>query len=104
MTRPKTTFRKGLLAKLHALPVMTLVCLGLLALLSIVQVTHLHPLASDADHCQLCIAMHTAAPSAITTAAVVLVPVGASVPVAETRPIARRRPSKLFTRPPPAEF
>lgn len=97
----KTQFRKGPGAKVYALPVVTLVCLALLALLAVVQVGHLHALNSDADHCQLCVVMHTAAPSAITAAVVVLVMLGTSIPVVEACPALRHRHPKLFTRPPP---
>jgi len=76
-------------------------CLALLALLAVVQVAHIHPLDQDADHCSLCIAMHTAAPVAVLAAAVVLVRIGTSAPVAEARAAARHWHPKLYTRPPP---
>ena len=84
------------------LPVVAVLCLILLALLSIAQVAHLHPNQSDADHCQLCIVMHALAPVAATAAAVVLVQLGASAPQAEPMVIARQRQLRLFIRPPPA--
>jgi hypothetical protein len=84
------------------LPAVTLVCLALLALLTVVQVTHIHPLETDADHCQLCIAMHTAAPVAVAAAVVLLVRVGTQTPVVEARVVVRHRHPKLFTRPPPS--
>jgi len=49
------------------------VCLVLLSLLAVAQVTHLHPNQSDADHCQLCIVMHTLTPAAVLAATIVLV-------------------------------
>lgn len=79
-----------------------MVCLALLALLTVVQVTHIHPLETDADHCQLCIAMHTAAPVAVAAAVVILVKVGTQAPLVEARVVVRHRHPKLFTRPPPS--
>jgi hypothetical protein len=78
-----------------------ILCLSLLALLVLVQVAHMHPLDSDADHCSLCIAMHSAVPVA-AMAAVVLVRMGTPAPVVEARPVARHWHPKLYTRPPPA--
>jgi hypothetical protein len=83
------------------LPVATVVCLILLALLAVVQVAHVHPVDTDADHCPLCIAMHTAAPVAVTAAVVVLVEVEHPAPVYETATVTRPWFAKLFTRPPP---
>jgi len=77
-------------------------CLALLALLTVAQITHMHPLSSDADHCQLCIAMHTAAPVAVAAAVVVLVKVGAQAQPVAVRAVVRHRHPKLFTRPPPS--
>ena len=78
-----------------------LLCLVLLTLLALAQVAHMHPFEKDADHCQLCIAMHTAAPVAVTEAIVILIAVGASAPVPEPLTVVRHRHPKLFTRPPP---
>jgi hypothetical protein len=91
-------------AKTGALPVATVVCLILLALLAVVQVAHVHPVDTDADHCPLCIAMHTAAPVAVTASVVVLVEVERSAPVYETETVKRPWFAKLFTRPPPDGF
>ena len=79
-----------------------LVCLALLALLAVVQVAHMHPLESDADHCPLCIVMHSAAPVAVAAAVVVLVRISSTAPVFEPLTIVRHWHPKLFTRPPPA--
>jgi hypothetical protein len=79
------------------------VCLVLLALLTVVQVAHVHPVDSDADHCPLCIVMHTAAPVAVTAAAVVLVEIETRAPVFEAQTITRHWHPKLFTRPPPSD-
>jgi hypothetical protein len=98
-----TDFRGKRRAKLGALPVITVLCLVLLALLTVMQVAHMHPLESDADHCPLCIAMHTAAPVAVVAAVVVLVQVETSAPVIlEVPRIIRYWHPTLFTRPPPA--
>jgi hypothetical protein len=79
----------------------TVVCLVLLALLAVAQVAHLHAQDSDADHCPLCIVMHSAAPIAAMAALVVMVRVGTPTPVAEARPVVRNWHPKLYTRPPP---
>ena len=83
------------------MPVVAGLCLVLLVLLAVAQVAHLHTSSADADHCQLCIVMHTVVPVAPVATAVVLVHVGASVPQAEPIVIARQRQSRLFIRPPP---
>jgi hypothetical protein len=88
-------------AKPGALPVATVVCLVLLALLAVVQVAHVHPVDTDADHCPLCIAMHSAAPVAVTAAVVMLVEFERTAPVRETLTISRYWHPQLFTRPPP---
>jgi hypothetical protein len=95
-------FRRERRAKLHAFPAVTVVCLILLALLAMVQVAHVHPVDSDADHCPLCIVMHSAAPVAVTAAVVVLVQIETRTPVFEARTVTRHWHPKLFTRPPPA--
>ncbi|MGB8259398.1 MAG: hypothetical protein WCE75_03565 [Terracidiphilus sp.] len=78
------------------------VCILLLALLAGAQVTHLHVQTSDADHCPLCIAMHSAAPVAAAATAMVLVRIAAAATVYEPATVVRHRHSKLYTRPPPA--
>lgn len=91
-------------AKHRALPLVTAVCLVLLALLAVVQVAHVHQLDTDADHCPLCIVMHSAAPVAVTAAVVVLVQIERGAPVFEARTVTRHWHPKLFTRPPPDGF
>jgi hypothetical protein len=76
-------------------------CLVLLAMLAVVQVTHLHANETDADHCQLCIVMHTALPAVAAAAVVVIVQLGALAPVAEPVFVLRKRQTRLFIRPPP---
>jgi len=91
-------------AKPSALPLVTVVCLILLTLLAVVQVVHVHQVDTDADHCPLCIVLHTAAPVAITAAVVVLVQIESRTPVFEAHPVTRHWHPKLFTRPPPGSF
>lgn len=78
------------------------VCLILLALLAVIQVAHVHSLDSTADHCPLCIVMHSAAPVAVAAAIVILVQLGLPAPVLQVRaaPALCWHPS-LFIRPPP---
>ena len=83
------------------LPVVAALCLVLLGMLAVAQVTHLHSSQTDADQCQLCIVMHTVAPVLAAAVAVVLVPMGTSAPQAEPILVARQRFSSLFIRPPP---
>lgn len=78
-----------------------LLCLALLALLITAQVAHVHPVESDADHCSLCIALHSAAPVAVLAAAVALIKIGSPQPLVEARAVVRPWRSKLYTRPPP---
>ena len=77
-------------------------CVVLLALLAVMQVPHMHQNPNDADHCPLCVLMHTAAPAAAPVAVVVLVPMGISTPDAKPKSIVRYWHPQLFTRPPPA--
>jgi hypothetical protein len=81
------------------------VCLVLLALLAVVQVAHFHAQDTDADHCPLCIVMHTASPVAMAAAVVVLIEITTGAPsVPDERAIIRYWHPTLFTRPPPAAF
>ncbi len=73
-----------------------------MALLVVVQVAHLHPVGDDADHCQLCIAMHSAVPVAVIAAVVVLVRIRTVALAVQSRPVVRYWHPKLLTRPPPA--
>jgi hypothetical protein len=80
------------------------VCLTLLALISMVQVTHLHQTATEADHCALCAVMHSVTPVALAAAAVLLVQLGVAAQVVVTRAPVRRWKSRHFTRPPPQSW
>jgi hypothetical protein len=88
-------------AKLRALPVVTVVCLVLLAILTVVQVAHVNTVETAADHCPLCIVMHSAAPVSATAEVVVLVQVEGAAPIFETHAVTRYWHPQLFTRPPP---
>jgi hypothetical protein len=81
--------------------VATVLCLFLLTLLTVVQIAHVHPLETDADHCPLCIVLHAVAPAAVAAAVVILVQVGSPVPIFESRSVIRPWHPTLFTRPPP---
>jgi hypothetical protein len=81
---------------------MIAVCLVLLAFLAVCQVAHVHSSISEADHCALCVVLHSAVPvTAAAAAVIVLVPLGSPAPVLETRAAIRRWLPTLFIRPPP---
>jgi carbon starvation protein CstA len=84
------------------LPAIAMFCLVLLAMLAVAQATHLHSSDTDADHCQLCIVMHTVIPAVATAAVIIVVQLGASIPQADPIVVARRPQVRLFIRPPPA--
>ena len=102
MTAFQPHFRRETRAKSGTLPVVAVLCLVLLALLAVVQVAHIHSTETAADHCPLCISMHSAAPVATSAAVVVLVQIGAPAPVLPVRVAIRNWYPKLFTRPPPS--
>jgi hypothetical protein len=79
-----------------------LLCLALLALIAVVQVAHVHSVGTDADHCPLCVALHSAAPVAAAAVVVMLVQIGARAPELEVRAVSRRWLRQLFIRPPPS--
>lgn len=82
--------------------VVAVVCVALLAMLTVAQVTHVHPVNSDSDHCPLCIVMHSAAPVLAAAILLTLVQVALAAPVVEERVQARSWHAQLFIRPPPA--
>lgn len=102
LTAIQSHFRQLRSSRPRAFGAAALLCLALLSLLFVVQVAHVHAVDGDADHCQLCIAMHSAAPVAVMAAVVVMVSFGASAPLVESRVVVRLRHPKLFTRPPPS--
>jgi hypothetical protein len=75
-----------------------------LTLLVVAQVVHTHPTQSDADHCQLCIVMHSLVPVAALATAVVLVQLEGSVLQTAPVAIACQSQIRLFIRPPPVSF
>lgn len=78
-------------------------CVALVMLFTLVQVAHVHAVESDADHCPLCIMLHSAAPVTVAAAAIILVRIKTPAPVfVETRAIIRTWHPTLFNRPPPA--
>jgi len=85
----------------RAFAAVAVVCVVLLALLAVVQVAHTHQGTSDADHCPLCIVMHTAAPVVAAAALIALVQVDTTVPVLKVSGVTRFWQAQLFTRPPP---
>lgn len=102
MTAFQPQFSAKRRAKSGTWPAVTVLCLVLLALLAVVQVAHFHSDVNTADHCPLCVSMHSAAPIAVAPAAVVLVQVGLPAPIFEPRSLVRHWNPKLFTRPPPS--
>ena len=77
-------------------------CLVLVAFLAVVLVPHLHATQNDADHCPLCVLMHSTAPATVAVAVVVLVPLGTPAPQAEPATVVRKPQTRLFIRPPPS--
>jgi hypothetical protein len=88
-----------------ALPAVAILCVLLLGLLAAVQVAHFHSNQTLADHCPLCVSLHSAAPvAAVAAAAVLLIQIGwSAAPILEQQFVARRRDTRLFTRPPPSD-
>jgi hypothetical protein len=86
----------------RAFAVVAVVCLVLLAMLTVAQVTHVHPVNSDSDHCPLCIVMHSAAPVLAVAVLLTLVQVALAVPAVEESAPRRNWHAQLFIRPPPA--
>jgi len=82
--------------------VVVLVCLALLALLTFIQVAHVHSVNTDADHCPICVVLHTAAPVAVAAALIILVEMQACVPLVQVKPVRAQWQRQLFIRPPPA--
>jgi len=82
--------------------VVVFVCLALLAVLTFIQVAHVHSVNTDADHCPLCIVLHTAAPVAVAAAIIVLVELEVFTPVAVVRSVGSIWQRQLFIRPPPS--
>jgi type IV secretory pathway VirB2 component (pilin) len=84
------------------LPAVALLCLVLVAMLAVAQVAHVHQNQTDADHCQLCVVMHTVVPVAALSAVIEIVRMGVFAPRAEPVSVVWRRQCRLFIRPPPS--
>jgi hypothetical protein len=82
---------------------MSLVCLLLLAVFMLVQVAHTHPFATDADHCPICVVMHSAAPVAVVAAILVRTQAASPVPAPVVHSVVRPWHFELFNRPPPSQ-
>lgn len=80
----------------------TVLCLLLLLLLAFGQVAHIHANSTDADHCPLCVVLHSVAPVTVAAAIIiVLVQLGSPVLLQEVPHVVRPWHPTLFTRPPP---
>lgn len=88
-------------AGLGAVSFAAVVCLVLIALLAVAQVAHFHTNASDADHCPVCIMLHSAAPVEVAAAVVVFVRIGMETALRERCLAARSCHSTVYIRPPP---
>lgn len=93
--------RGSLLVRPRRIAVVAMVCLVLVLLLAVLQVTHMHSFSADADHCPICIVLHAAAPVSMTIAAIILVQLGTAAPVCAVARLSRPWCSSLFIRPPP---
>lgn len=102
MTELPTWMRSDRNARPRAFAFVVLLCVALLALLAVIQVAHIHSISTDADHCPLCIALHTAAPVAATAAAVGLIHIECVATIKAVRPAATICDEQLFIRPPPS--
>jgi hypothetical protein len=97
-----TGIRSAFRGRSTGFAVVAILCVVLLGVLAAVQVAHFHSNQTLADHCPLCVSLHSAAPvAAAIAAAIILVQIGRSMPVPEQYFVPRRRYAKLFTRPPP---
>lgn len=103
MTAIREGFGRNRGSKPGALKTVAVVCLVLVALLAVAQATHVHAVGGDADHCQLCMAMHSIVPFVVFVAGALLVRIGtAELTPLEIRTICRYWHPTLFNRPPPA--
>ena len=81
----------------------SIICLLLLTWMTFIQVSHVHPVASDTDRCPICVAMHSAAPVATVVEAIEFVHEPAPLPPPVVRAVVRRWQFTLFNRPPPTQ-
>jgi hypothetical protein len=85
----------------RAFVAVAIVCVILLALVSVVQVAHSHQGVSDSDHCPICLMIHAAAPVLTAVALIALVQIATTAPVLVPQTVTRPWHAQLFTRPPP---
>jgi hypothetical protein len=81
----------------------SLICLLLLTLLTFVQVAHVHPAATDSDHCPLCVVLHSAAPVAAVAPPIVFTAGSTALPAPVVSSVIRPWHCTLFNRPPPTQ-
>ena len=81
----------------------SLICLLVLTLLTFVQVVHVHPTDTYADHCPICVVMHSAAPVAAVATAIVFVRAAVPIQVPVMHTVVRPWHCTLFNRPPPTQ-
>jgi hypothetical protein len=94
--------RMNLGPKSNALRTAICVCLVVLVLFALIHMAVGHSANTDADHCPLCIVMHSVVPFLVMMVAVLLVRIESATPVSlEIQAIIRFWHSTLFTRPPP---
>ena len=93
--------RRGVTSALSDSRVLVLFCLLVAVLLMLVQVAHTHPFNTDADHCPVCVVMHSAAPVAVVAAVLIAVRASYGQRLAVVRPRASIWRYELFNRPPP---
>jgi hypothetical protein len=98
----RTHSRNSFHPKPDALRAAMAVCLILLILLAVVHVAFAHSIDTDADHCPLCIVMHSVLQLLILMVAVLLVRIATTAAIwVAVRSIIRYWHPTLFTRPPP---
>jgi hypothetical protein len=101
LTGLNTWMRSDRRVRPRAYAAVVLVCVALLALLTVIQVAHVHSVDTDADHCPLCIVLHSAAPVAAAALAIVIVQIEAVSPALAIRPVGTIWRRQIFIRPPP---
>jgi hypothetical protein len=92
---------KGVHAWPRAFVLVAVMCVALLAVLTVVQVAHIHRIGTDADNCPICTVLHAVTPMSVAAAVIILVQLGRQVSVAQTVRPSRKRPLVLLNRPPP---
>ena len=97
----RTDGRRGFTSATADSRLLVLLCLVLVALLMFVQVGHTHAFNTDADHCPVCVVMHSAAPVAVVATVLIAVRASFTQRLAVVRPRASIWRYELFNRPPP---